>query len=137
MATPLDAEILIVGAGPAGLQWATLLENAGVDYLLLEASDNPAAFFRHYPRGRRLISHNKCRVGRGRSAEFALRHDWHSLLGTNLSMCAFSAAYYPGADDQNLGVQRRRHVARASVGRCTIGRAEFKAGGGTQLPRQA
>ena len=54
---------------------------------------------REYPRSRRLISHNKCRVGRGHSRDFALRHDWHSLIGADRSMCERSAAFYPDADD--------------------------------------
>ena len=94
-----STEIVIVGAGPAGLQWATLLHAHGMkDYVVLEQSDSAASTFQKYPRSRQLISHNKCRVGLGRSAEFALRHDWHSLLESNQSFCDFESTFLPPAE---------------------------------------
>ena len=93
------SDVCIVGAGPAGLQWASILHATAVPYVVLEQTATAAAFMRMYPRGRRLISHNKCRVGEGRSDDFALRHDWHSILEANRSMCDFSREYYPHADE--------------------------------------
>jgi len=40
----------------------------------------PGSFFAQYPRHRQLISLNKRFVRKGRSSEFAFRHDWNSLL---------------------------------------------------------
>ena len=91
-------DVLIVGAGAGGLQWGLILQNTSVSYVILEQEPNAAAFFRTYPRGRKLISHNKCNVGSGRSADFALRHDWHTLLGAANRMCDVSTDYYPHAD---------------------------------------
>ena len=91
-------DVVVVGAGPAGLQWAVLLQEANIHYTVLEQAAMAGSFFRIYPRGRRLISHNKCHVGAGHSLDFALRHDWHSLLRANLTMCERSAQYYPHAD---------------------------------------
>lgn len=85
----------MIGAGPAGLQWGTLLHNhpglRNEDYLIVEAANGPAPFFRWYPRGGKLISINKCRVGKGKSAEFRLRHDWHSILEANASFCDYNS----------------------------------------------
>ncbi len=95
---PTDCEVVIVGGGPAGLQWALELESAHIkSYVVLEKSKTCGAFFKKCPWNRRLISVNK-RVAH-RSREFQLRHDWHSLLGTRLRMSDFSKEYYPHADD--------------------------------------
>jgi cation diffusion facilitator CzcD-associated flavoprotein CzcO len=90
---------VIVGAGAAGLQWGVLCENAGIDYVILERNGNAGSFFEHLPRKRGLISVNKRHVGRNMSREFALRHDWHTLVDTNKTMGDFSHAFYPKADD--------------------------------------
>mmetsp|Transcript_22014 Transcript_22014/g.36369 ORF Transcript_22014/g.36369 Transcript_22014/m.36369 type:complete len:561 (+) Transcript_22014:36-1718(+) len=103
------ADVVVVGAGPAGLQWALLAGQAGIDYVVLEQAAGPGAFFGRYPRGRRLISHNKCRSG-GRSADYALRHDWHSLLNASHSMCTVTADYYPQAQ------QMVRYLSDIAVG---------------------
>ena len=98
--TTHHASFIIVGAGAAGLQWGIMLENAGIDYVILERALTAGTFFARYPRRRRLISVNKRFYGRGRSPDFALRHDWHSLLGTKLLFPGkFSREFYPHADD--------------------------------------
>jgi thioredoxin reductase len=43
-------DYLIVGAGPAGLQLAALLERDGHDYAVLERGTAPGTFFARYPR---------------------------------------------------------------------------------------
>jgi len=100
MSCAASYDFVIVGAGPAGVQWASLLAAEGAStYVVLEAERHAGAFFASYPRARRLISHNRCNLGDGASAEFALRHDWHSLLGANETFCARRRAFYPRADD--------------------------------------
>ncbi|MFI6098487.1 NAD(P)-binding domain-containing protein [Lentzea sp. NPDC051213] len=47
-------EYLVIGAGPAGLQMGRFLHRAGRDYVILEAAQQPAAFFRRFPRHRVL-----------------------------------------------------------------------------------
>jgi len=70
----------IVGGGPAGLQLGHFLKHAGRDYVIFDRSQHAGSFFRKFPRHRRLISLNKRYVREGRSAEFAFRHDWNSLI---------------------------------------------------------
>ena len=93
-------EYLIIGAGPAGLQLAALLERDGHDYLVLEAGDGPGTFFRTYPRHRTLISINKVWTG-SEDPEFNLRADWNSLLTDDPALLFknYSRRYFPSADD--------------------------------------
>jgi cation diffusion facilitator CzcD-associated flavoprotein CzcO len=96
--TPLD--YLIIGAGPAGLQLAALLERDGRrDYLVLEAADAPGAFFARYPRHRTLISINKPHTGTD-DQELNLRLDWNSLLSDDpaLRFTRYTERYFPDAD---------------------------------------
>lgn len=93
-------DFVIVGAGPAGVQWATLLAHAGeYTYTVLEASERAGSFFSVYPRARRLISHNRCNLGSEATDDFSLRHDWHTLLHANESFCARHRRFYPWADE--------------------------------------
>ncbi|PRY31958.1 NAD(P)-binding domain-containing protein [Pseudosporangium ferrugineum] len=93
-------DYLIIGAGPAGLQLASLLERDGRDYVVLEAGDGPGTFFRTYPRHRQLISINKVWTGSD-DPEFNLRSDWNSLLtdDPDLLFTRYSKRYFPAADD--------------------------------------
>ncbi|MBM2619544.1 NAD(P)-binding domain-containing protein [Actinoplanes sp. LDG1-06] len=93
-------EYLIIGAGPAGLQLAALLERDGRDYLVLEAGEGPGTFFRTYPRHRTLISINKVWTG-SEDPEFNLRADWNSLLTDDPALLFknYSERYFPDADD--------------------------------------
>ena len=72
-------EYIILGAGPAGLQMGYFMEQAGRDYLILEANDSAASFFQHYPRHGTMISLNK-RNNWFPEPDFNLRHDWNSLI---------------------------------------------------------
>jgi len=72
-------DYLIIGAGPAGLQLAALLERDGHDYAVLERGTAPGTFFIRYPRHRQLISIKKVYTGFD-DPELNLRMDWNSLL---------------------------------------------------------
>ena len=93
-------EYLVIGAGPAGLQLAYFLEQAGRDYLVVEAGSTPGTFFRTFPRHRELISSNKCYTGSS-DPELNLRMDWNSLLSDDpaLRFKHYSARYFPPAED--------------------------------------
>ncbi|PRY31960.1 NAD(P)-binding domain-containing protein [Pseudosporangium ferrugineum] len=95
----MTLDYLIIGAGPAGLQLAALLEQDGADYLVLEAAEAPGAFFARYPRHRQLISINKPRTGSD-DPELNLRLDWNSLLTDDpaLLFTAYTDRYFPDAD---------------------------------------
>ncbi len=91
-------DYLIIGAGPAGLQLGYFLEQAGRDYLILEAGAQPGTFFTQYPRHRTLISINKPHTGVD-DPEMNLRMDWNSLLSDDPSLrfTQYSAKYFPPA----------------------------------------
>lgn len=93
-------DYLVIGGGPAGLQLAYFLEQAGRDYLVLEAGPTPGTFFRTFPRHRRLISINKPHTG-WNDPELNLRMDWNSLLSDDpwLLFTRYSQRFFPAADD--------------------------------------
>src|ERR1041384_940400 len=93
-------DYLIIGAGPAGLQLAALLERDGRDYAVLERGSGPGTFFTRYPRHRQLISINKVHTGYT-DPELSLRMDWNSLLSDDpeLLFTRYSEEYFPRADD--------------------------------------
>ncbi|XP_017516805.3 FAD-dependent oxidoreductase domain-containing protein 2 isoform X2 [Manis javanica] len=90
----------VLGAGPAGLQMAYFLHQAGRDYVVFERAPGPGSFFTRYPRHRKLLSINKRYTGKA-NAEFNLRHDWNSLLSHDprLLFRHYSLAYFPDASD--------------------------------------
>ena len=96
----VERDYLVLGAGPGGLQLGSFLEQAGCSYLLLEATDGVAAFFRTLPRSRELISFNKVHSLYS-DPEVRLRWDWNSLLTDDYSLPfrEFSQDLYPSADD--------------------------------------
>ena len=59
---------------------ARFLQESNLSYVVLEKNTSVGAFFSTYPKHRVLVSTNKQNVGEGEGDEFALRHDWHSLL---------------------------------------------------------
>ncbi len=93
-------DYLIIGAGPAGLQLAALLERDGRDYVVLEGGSAPGTFFGTYPRHRQLISINKVWTGSD-DPEFNLRADWNSLLTDDPALLFknYSRRYFPSATD--------------------------------------
>jgi len=88
---------IIIGGGPAGLQAAYDLGNATEDYLILEQQDTPGAFFKKFPRHKKLISINKVHTGYD-NREVNLRWDWNSLLTSRSDSHLFkeySEKYFP------------------------------------------
>lgn len=90
----------MIGARPAGLQLGHLVEKAGRDYMILEGGDGPGAFFRTFPRQRKLISINKPHTGWD-DPELKLRVDWNSLLSEEgyRPFTGYRPRYFPQADD--------------------------------------
>ncbi|WP_051707321.1 MULTISPECIES: NAD(P)-binding domain-containing protein [unclassified Streptomyces] len=120
-------DYLIIGAGPAGLQLAALLERDGADYVVLERGSGPGTFFTRFPRHRYLISNNKVHTGYD-DPELRLRMDWNSLLSDDpeLVFTRYSPRYFPPADDlvryltdfaSRTGVRVRYDTAVAHVTR--------------------
>jgi thioredoxin reductase len=95
-----NADYLILGAGPAGLQLGYFFEQNGRDYLILERGSRPGHFFASMPRHRKLISINKIYTGTD-NAETNLRWDWNSLLSDSdeLLFRNYSQRYFPHPDD--------------------------------------
>jgi thioredoxin reductase len=94
-------EFIIVGAGPAGLQSAIFLQELGLDFLIIEKSQDVGYHWSNFPRHRKLISINKKFTGSS-NPDFRLRHDWNSLLTNThnpLLFTEYSDDLYPSADD--------------------------------------
>jgi thioredoxin reductase len=119
-------DYVVIGAGPAGLQLAYLFQQAGRDYLVLEAGPTPGTFYRTFPRHRRMISINKPYTG-WHDPEKDLRVDWNSLLSDDPAMrfTHYTGRYFPHADDyvryltdfgRGLRVRCGRRVTRVSRG---------------------
>src|SRR5580765_3347682 len=92
-------DYIIIGGGPAGLQTAYYLKKAELSYKVLEGASEVGAFFRKFPRHRKMISINKVNTGVDEE-EVKLRWDWNSLLSDELSplMRDFTERYFPDAD---------------------------------------
>jgi thioredoxin reductase len=93
-------DYVVIGAGPAGLQLAYFLQQAGRDYVVLEQGPTPGTFYRTFPRHRRMISINKPHTG-WHDQERDLRVDWNSLLSDDpaLRFTRYTDRYFPDADD--------------------------------------
>ena len=91
-------DILIIGAGPAGIQASYFLKKHGISHKILEKGQRPGAFFEQYPRHRMLISINKKYTGSDHP-EFNLRHDWNSLLSSEgPKFTEYDDDLFPAAD---------------------------------------
>ncbi|AWF80208.1 pyridine nucleotide-disulfide oxidoreductase [Microbulbifer sp. A4B17] len=111
--------VIILGAGPGGLQLAHFLENTNIDYLVLERHNEAGSFFRKLPRGRRLISINKPNTG-FENYEKNLRWDWNSLLGgcEDPPFSDYDNEFYPNADSivRYLNDFTARHFLKVRFG---------------------
>ena len=92
-------DYLIVGAGPAGLQFGYFANKAGRSYKIVEAGPSAGTFFVRYPRHRKLLSINKIYTGYD-DFQLNLRWDWNSLLSDSEAMSYkhYSKDYFPDAD---------------------------------------
>ncbi|MCA9217901.1 MAG: NAD(P)-binding domain-containing protein [Planctomycetales bacterium] len=119
-------DYIIIGAGPAGLQLGYYFQKAGLNYVILEATETAGAFFRDFPRHRMLISINKVHTGYD-DPNINLRWDWNSLLSDGdedpLLFKSFSQKYFPDANvmveylseyarRQNLNIEFNSRVSR-------------------------
>lgn len=108
-----DLDYVIIGAGPAGLQAAYFFKKAGLKFKILEGGAEVGAFFRTFPRHRKMISINKVNTGMD-DEEVKLRWDWNSLLSDELSplLRDFTHRYFPEADDfvEYLKTFQSRHA---------------------------
>lgn len=95
----MKKKIIIIGAGPGGVQLAYYLEKNNIDYLVLEKNDAPGSFFKKMPIHGTLISINKVYTGFD-DPEVNLRYDWNSLLSDNNEVLFkhFSKDYFPTSD---------------------------------------
>ena len=91
-----EIDIVIIGAGPAGLQMAYFMERAGYDYIVLESNDRAGVFLEKYPRHRKLLSINKVHTGYT-DREAQLRYDWNSLLcdDDDMAFTNYTREYFP------------------------------------------
>jgi thioredoxin reductase len=114
--TVQEHRYLIIGAGAAGLQLGYYLQQAGCDYLTLEREHQVGAFFKHFPRHRRLISLNKVHNDTS-DPEIRLRWDWNSLLSDSpeLVFPKYSTDYFPHADDMVRYLEDFRRAHRLAV----------------------
>jgi thioredoxin reductase len=126
-----DLEYIIIGAGPAGLQTAYYLKKAGLSFKILEGGAEVGAFFRKFPRHRKMISINKVHTGVDEE-ELKLRWDWNSLLSDELSplLRDFTERYFPDADDfvQYLKTFQTRHALDVELNTRVAKIAKTKAG---------
>jgi cation diffusion facilitator CzcD-associated flavoprotein CzcO len=118
--TDVDVDVLVVGAGPGGLQLAHELQAAGVDHQVVDGADAPGSFFRRYPRHRQLISINR-HAGHEPDPARRRRVDWNSLLTDDpaLQFTRYGTDYFPPADlmVRYLGDFAARRQLRVAPGR--------------------
>lgn len=90
--------VIIVGAGPGGIQCAYFFEKLGIDYLILERGEDSGTFFKNFPVGEKLISINKVYTGSD-NPEINLRMDWNSLLNEEGNLFTnYTDDFYPDTE---------------------------------------
>lgn len=95
----VNKEVVVIGAGPAGLQLGYYLEKNGFDYVILDKAKQAGSFFKEFPRHRKLISINKVHTG-FEDNEINMRFDWNSLLSEEFEPLFkdLTTEYFPDAD---------------------------------------
>jgi thioredoxin reductase len=91
--------VIIVGAGPGGLQLGYFLGRANVDYVILDRASYAGSFFEHLPVHRTLLSINKINTGCS-DLEKNFRWDWNSLISDDLEfrLSQYDPKFFPTAD---------------------------------------
>jgi thioredoxin reductase len=93
-----EFQVIVIGAGPGGLQLGYYLEKTGIDYLILDRAVDVGSSFERFPVHRKLLSINKIHTGCSDSKK-NLRWDWNSLLSdSSLKLSDFDQEYFPNAD---------------------------------------
>ena len=97
--TRMFHQVVIIGAGPGGLQLAQCLGRHNIDYVVLERAARAGSFFEKYPMRRTLLSVNKVHTGIDDSIK-NLRWDWNSLITETMQLKfgSYDRAFYPDAD---------------------------------------
>jgi thioredoxin reductase len=82
------------------VQLSYFLRRVGLDHVVLDRCRVPGAFFKEFPRHRKLLSINKVFTGTD-DPEKQLRWDWNSLLSDEGEplLSDFTHSYFPDADD--------------------------------------
>ena len=94
MTTTID--VVIIGAGPAGMQMSRFLGESKRNHIVLERGARVGTSFETFPRHKKLISLNK-KYNYFTEAEYNMRHDWNSLLGANKNVPDYTDALFPDA----------------------------------------
>jgi len=100
MAQLREREIVVIGAGPGGLQCSYELKRLGLDHVVLEKDSAAGSSFVKFPIHRKLISINKL-YNFFDEPDFNFRHDWNSLDTEEFRplMRDYSVNLFPDADD--------------------------------------
>lgn len=95
----MKKQVIIIGAGPGGLQLAYYLQKSNIDYVVIERGDIPGHTFKKFPIHRTLISINKVYTG-FEDEEVNMRFDWNSLLSDDhgVLFSQFTKEYFPHSD---------------------------------------
>ena len=92
-------ELVIVGAGPAGLSAAAHAEALGLNYLLLESSAAPANTIQRYQKGKHVMAE---------PAVVPLRSDLRFSAGTRE---AILGSWQSGLDELGINIRYNAEVA--------------------------
>lgn len=101
-------DLIVIGAGPAGMSAATFAANAGVDVLLLDEQPRPGGqIYRNITRNRDLLPH----LGSDYSAGFSLAED----LKRSGARCLYGASVWYVGDGPEVAysIDGKCHVAKA------------------------
>ncbi|MBX2798420.1 MAG: NAD(P)-binding domain-containing protein [Myxococcales bacterium] len=117
----IERDVVVIGAGPGGLQVGHVLATQGRSFCLVERAERAGSFFHRFPRHRTLISVNK--IHTGYTDERRLRFDWNSLLcdDAHRELPHYTDAFFPPAEAMAAYLQdfADRHVRHIHYG-CNI-----------------